>query len=342
MLAKFIGAPRTWLLIGSTVAASAGLAGTTAAQEDFQYAPPAIHIELAPDAGDNVIGIVPEVIVSPGPIGASPVGGPVFFAEPFGDDSSSLLKWDNVQKELDLVDEQREKIRQAQRQMQEQMQEHFAEMREQHQRRVRELQERRGGDGDAAESRGPAGSPAGGNAGGRFAPGVVDAPTDFQKTQEVMRELREELARKVDDVLLPHQKKRLEEISLHMKMKRRGTSGALVDTELAKSLDIDEAQKERIRRKAIEVQKDLEEKIAKLREEARQEILDELSPAQKRKLEDLLGKDFDDRPQPIMRRRIGDDRPRVIERGNRPSERAADRGRRDEPDAEGDGDEATR
>jgi hypothetical protein len=45
------------------------------------------------------------------------------------------------------------------------------------------------------------------------------------------------------------------------------------------------------------VQKELEEKIAKLREEAREEILDELSPDQQRKLKDLLGKDFDDSPQ---------------------------------------------
>ncbi|MEX2186514.1 MAG: hypothetical protein WD875_06960 [Pirellulales bacterium] len=294
MLARIHRVLRGLMLTGSTLLAVGALAGSATGQDvEFAIAPPALQIEIAP--GDGPAFAMP-LIINGGD------GGGLFFSQPWSTDPSSLLDQGNVQQELELLDDQREKIRDAQRQMQEQMQKRFAEMREQHQQRIRETQQRDGG------------NPGGINPGGGIAPRIAAPSVDLQNTQEVMKELREELAKKIDDVLLPHQKKRLEEISLRMKMKQRGTSGSLVDTELAKTLDIDDAQKERIRRKANEVQQRLEEEFAKLREEARKEILDELSPAQKRKLEDLIGADFADRPKPIVRQRIGGRPPPAVKK----------------------------
>lgn len=318
MSAKFRLVTRRLLVAGLAFAAGGGSASSVFAQEAPQYAPPAIHVEVAAGEGGDVIGVVQDAPVLASPvITATAAGdGAIYFAQPWGEDASSLVNWGNVQDELELLDDQREKIRNAQREMQEQMQKHFAEMREAHQRRLRELQDR-GDDGKVPAPRG--GNAGGGNPGGDFAPRIIAPPPDFQKTQEVMKQLREELAEKVDDVLLPHQRKRLEEISFRMKMKHRGTSGALVDSQLAKALDIDDAQKERIQRRAAEVQKELEEKIARLREEAREEILEELSPSQRRKLDDLLGKEFDDRP------RIVSAPPPVVRKVERKVERKAER-----------------
>ncbi len=313
MSTKFCRASRGISFAGSTLLAIGGLAANAAAQDvEIEVAPaipPALHIDVAPGGGDGTaFRIVTESPDAWAPLVVSGAnGGQLFYSQSFGEDPSSLLNWGNVQQELELIDEQREKIRDAQRHMQEKTQKHFAEMREQRQQRMRELQEQRGNNAGTSAPGGSNPGPAGG-----FVPRLVEPPADFQKTQEIMKQLREELKEKVDDVLLPHQRKRLEEISLRMKMKRHGTSGSLVNTELAKTLDIDDAQKERIRRKAIEVQQRLEEDIAKLREEAREEILDELSPRQKQQLKDMIGADFDERPKPITRPRVIDNPPPAV------------------------------
>lgn len=174
-------------------------------------------------------------------------------------------------------------------------------------------------------------------ANGRPMQRLIEPPEDFKKSRERLKEFRDELAKEIDNILLPHQRRRLDEISLRMKMKQRGTSGSLVDTELAKTLSIDDAQKERIRRRAAEVQKELEEKIAKLREEAREEILDELTPAQQRQLKDLLGSDFDDKPQVAAPPRIRTPPPAVADEkpvAEKSAEKSAEGERKAESEAE--------
>jgi Spy/CpxP family protein refolding chaperone len=304
-------------LTGSVACVMGGNAAV--AQEPIEPPPSGIVVELAPSAeGGDVLGIAPPAVAFSATM--STEGGPVFFAHPIGDDPSSLLEMGHVQKELDLIDEQKQKIQAAQRKMQEGMQKHFAEMHERRLVRIRDLQDEQAGRAPAGSGRGPARSEGGrgerAGAGGGAASGsdqrrLIDPPEEFQKSQERLKELRDELAKEVENVLLPHQRRRLDEISLRMKMRQRGTSGSLVDTELAKTLDISDSQKERIRERAAKVQKELEEKIAKLREEAREEILDELSPEQQRKLKDLLGKDFDDSPQIVHPPRIRRPRPAV-------------------------------
>lgn len=303
----------------------AGLPGSGAAVAQEVVLPPpsaGIVVEVAPNVDGDVLAVAPPVQFSLTADAGS--GEAVFFAHPVGDDPASLLEMGNVQKELDLIDEQKEKIRGAQRKMQEAMQQHFTEMRELHTRRIRDLQDSQGGvargeaGGGPGRARPRVAGPGAGEPGavqpGAVQPGIVAPPEEFKKSQERIKELRDQLAKEVDQVLLPHQKKRLEEIRLRMKMKMRGTSGSLVDTELAKTLDINDAQKERIRRRAAEVQQNLEEKIAKLREEAREEILSELTPEQQGKLKDLLGMEFDDRPQPLAPPRIRRPRPPAVDR----------------------------
>ncbi len=304
---------RTLWLTGSVALMTGG--SLAVAQEPIAPPSPGIVLEVSPSVeGGDVLGIAPQVFSFTAPMYSD--GGSILFAQPVGDDPNSLLDMGNVQKELDLIDEQKDKIRQAQRKMHEGMQKHFTEMRERHMVRIRDLQDEQGSrpggapgpargkaDGKASgEAGGSADGAAGGSARGRSEKGpdprrAIEPPEEFQKSQDRLKELRDELAKEVEKVLLPHQRRRLEEISLRMKMKQRGTTGSLVDTELAEKLDITDGQKERIRRRAAEVQKELEEKIARLREEAREEILDELSPDQQRKLKDLLGEEFDDSPQ---------------------------------------------
>jgi len=66
-----------------------------------------------------------------------------------------------------------------------------------------------------------------------------------------------------------------------------------MEGDLASELGITDQQKEALRKKAEEARKKLEEKIAKAREEAQQEILSVLTPAQRKRYEELIGKPFE-------------------------------------------------
>jgi len=330
------------LLTGSAVLLVGG--NSAVGQDPMEPPAPGIVLEVAPSLeGGDVVGIVPRIQSYSATLTADG-SGPMIFTHLIGDTPESLLELGNVQKELELIDEQKENIREAQRKTQERMQKHFAEMRERRLVRIRDLQDEPGG--RSGGGRGPAGGRAEGLAGsgasgaGERAPDaqrLIEPPEDFKKSRERLKEFRDELAKEIDNILLPHQRRRLDEISLRMKMKQRGTSGSLVDTELAKTLSIDDAQKEQIRRRAAEVQKELEEKIAKLREEAREEILDELTPAQQRQLKDLLGSDFDDKPQVAAPPRIRTPRPAVADEkpvAEKSAEKSAEGERKAESEAE--------
>ena len=62
-------------------------------------------------------------------------------------------------------------------------------------------------------------------------------------------------------------------------------------------LGITDAQKEDMRKKQAEVQKEIQEKIEAHRKEAMDEVLGVLSPAQRNKLQSLVGKEFEFKPR---------------------------------------------
>ena len=93
-------------------------------------------------------------------------------------------------------------------------------------------------------------------------------------------------------ILLPHQSKRLKQISTQMNLKQRGDLNTLVGKAMADELGIDEAQKTRLKERSAEIKAELEEEIAKLKEKARQKLLKELRSDQRRKFEDMVGEKF--------------------------------------------------
>lgn len=169
-----------------------------------------------------------------------------------GGANTGLLMRDDVRKELEIVDDQVEKIRALSDEMREQMRDLYSGLR------------------DLSQE---------------------ERQAKFTELREKSAELQKELSAKVDDVLLPQQRDRLKQIGLQMQMRYRGTSGLLTD-QLAEDLNITDKQKEELRAKAEEVRKSLEEQIAKARAEARDELLEVLTQEQRDKLKALLGNDF--------------------------------------------------
>jgi Spy/CpxP family protein refolding chaperone len=134
----------------------------------------------------------------------------------------------------------------------------------------------------------------------------------FEEMREKMEASREELTKKVEEVLLPHQRDRLKEISIQI----RGTA-ALDDKAVAESLGISDEQKEKItaardesREKSRELfeaaraeggggeREAMREKMESLRKETDEKILAVLSDDQRAKFDQLKGKAFEfDRSQ---------------------------------------------
>jgi len=95
------------------------------------------------------------------------------------------------------------------------------------------------------------------------------------------------------NVLLPHQKKRLGQATAQYMMRELAKSKKLptgiLAPEIRKYLEIDDAQAEKIKNRASEIQKELAAKIKKLTEQAQAQLMNELTQTQKSKLDELIG-----------------------------------------------------
>ncbi|MEX0643319.1 MAG: hypothetical protein WD468_11490 [Pirellulales bacterium] len=186
-------------------------------------------------------------------------GGPGGFGGPGGALGGGLLglvQREDVQQELQLIDEQRDKvddvIADARQRIGDEMRDMFAEMRdlsdEERQARFGEIR------------------------------------TRFEKfSQEADADLKK--------VLLPHQIERLKQIDVQQRIQQQGAN-ALTAGDLADALNLTDDQRDKLEQRANEVRQELQEKIAKLRLEARDKMLDVLTSEQRAKLDSLMGDAF--------------------------------------------------
>ncbi len=120
------------------------------------------------------------------------------------------------------------------------------------------------------------------------------------KYQEVTNSVGEETAKLVEGVLLPHQLKRLKQIMTQTRMAQLGYGGGsavLASDDLSEELGITEEQKEELKKKEAEVRQEIQQKTQefykKLQEEAREKIFSVLTPSQRKKLEEIQGERFE-------------------------------------------------
>src|SRR5262249_28815019 len=118
-------------------------------------------------------------------------------------------------------------------------------------------------------------------------------PEEHQdRYREIMQELGAETEKKVLDVLLPQQVRRLKQIVLQTKLSQagygHGLSAVFGTEQLAKELDITPEQLEEFKKKEEEIRKDVQEKTKafykKLNDDAHTKIMQVLTPEQRAKL----------------------------------------------------------
>lgn len=119
------------------------------------------------------------------------------------------------------------------------------------------------------------------------------SPDRFKGLGEMIKQLKAEQQEKLEGLLLPHQISRLKQVALQTHMKNAGAAGALGSSQLAEELGITEEQQERLKEKAKEINKKLVEDTAKLKADAREELLKELTPDQRSKLKEMMGDKYE-------------------------------------------------
>ena len=197
-----------------------------------------------------------------------------------GGGSLALLAREDVQKELELLDDQIEEVEAAREDQQASMREAFSGF----------------GRGGNRGDRGRGGNRGGDRGKGRDADkgkkgGGEDRLARFRELREKMEKETQEA---LDEILLPHQSKRLGQLVLQRSLRGGAAqvATALSTGDLADDLKVDEKQGESLQAKARTIEAKLRAQIAKLRQQAQDELLSTLSPAQQREFKDLVGKPF--------------------------------------------------
>lgn len=204
-----------------------------------------------------------------GPGGPGGFGGP---GGPFGGGLLGLAMRDDVQQELQLVDEQKDKVRGIADDMRNKVRDELRGIFEQ----MRDLndEERR---------------------------------AKFGEIRNKVEAINADMEKKLDGVLLPHQLERLKQIDLQSKIRQRGAD-ALTSGDLAKALNLTDEQREKLEKRAAELQEELQAKIRDLQADARKKMLDVLTPEQQAQLQKMMGDQFDLQDQGFggrFRRRLG-------------------------------------
>lgn len=215
----------------------------------------AIVIESVQEGDDGIQSNRVQVMA----LDASEMDRPLFLSDsnmPFGfgdGDGFSMLSDLNVQKDLELVDDQLQRINEVNQDFSKQIKEQMKGM--------------HGEDGSFSMDR-------------------------AREMGQMIRDLKAQQKEQLNEILLPQQQDRLKQVSLQLQMKRRSTGGMLAG-KLAEELGITSEQKKRIKDRQKQLQKELDEKFAKMREEARTSLLEELTNEQRQKLEQLIGDKFE-------------------------------------------------
>jgi len=115
--------------------------------------------------------------------------------------------------------------------------------------------------------------------------GLRDLPREEMgpKMAELMREAQAKTKRALEDILLPHQSERLNQLVVQWQLQGGGLAQS---DEVAKELGISDEQRDQLRAKTRELERALRKKLA-------EDLLKELTPEQQAKYKELVGEPFE-------------------------------------------------
>ena len=121
----------------------------------------------------------------------------------------------------------------------------------------------------------------------------MEGLSDEERAAKI-KEMRESRSKdqkaKLEEILLPHQMERLEQLSFQASA--QGGARSLISGPLAEKLNITDQQKEELQSQAEELQKKFNEEVAKLRAEMQEKLLESLTSEQQAEFKKLTGDAF--------------------------------------------------
>jgi Spy/CpxP family protein refolding chaperone len=113
----------------------------------------------------------------------------------------------------------------------------------------------------------------------------------FDEIRAGMETMLKETEGKIEKVLMPHQFQRLKQIDLQTRIQQGGVA-ALTGDELVEALGLTSRQQDQLRERSEEVQQEMQDQIQQLQLDARNKLLEVLTPEQRAKLQSMMGEDF--------------------------------------------------
>ena len=109
-----------------------------------------------------------------------------------------------------------------------------------------------------------------------------------QQIKSISQQAQEEL----NNLLLPHQLKRLQQIQIQNRLRRTSLVDLLTNDPLKTQLDISENQSKTLRLAESEIAAELEKEMARLRAKAHAKLISRLKPVQQKQVKELIGDRF--------------------------------------------------
>ena len=112
-------------------------------------------------------------------------------------------------------------------------------------------------------------------------------------SREKLKTLKSEAESQLEEMLLPHQWDRLQQIVNQIHIHRAGESAAIVHPDNAELLGISDEQRSRITSRSKELSKRLKEDIGKVKKNANDQMISLLDSKQRKLFEELVGETFE-------------------------------------------------
>ena len=109
---------------------------------------------------------------------------------------------------------------------------------------------------------------------------------------EMVGRVKDRYDRELRKSVLPHQIERLRQVGFQRLIRERDIAQVITADPFKSELDLDEDDVEKIREKGLELRREFERKVAELRKETFEKLLDELDEDQQKTVKDMLGEEM--------------------------------------------------
>ncbi|GAB5403744.1 MAG: hypothetical protein Aurels2KO_19750 [Aureliella sp.] len=111
--------------------------------------------------------------------------------------------------------------------------------------------------------------------------------------QTIIAENKKAADAAIEEILLPEQLKRVQQLAYQIDVERTGLGASLVEGRLGKDIGVYDNQKQSLTDLAAAIDAETKKAIAKIKADARKQLLSSLPPEQRKQAEELLGEYFD-------------------------------------------------